>query len=108
MNMSRRNFALFLLVVVVFFAVAPSAFASTGAQGLAWEGPMQRVRDSLSGPVAYAIVVVGLVVGFGVVLFGGELNEMARKILYVVAAGAVCVGAPGVVTNLFGVNGALI
>ncbi len=107
--MNRKLRSTLLLVTVLLFALAPSAaFASSGGQGLQWEGPLTKIQQSLSGPVAFAICVIGIVVAFGTVMFGGELNEMARKAIYVVCAGAVMVGAVPFVSTLFGVSGALV
>jgi type IV secretion system protein VirB2 len=106
--MNRKIAATVLLVLIASVVLAPAAAASTGGQGLAWESPLQKIQQSLSGPVAFVICIVGIVVAFATVMFGGELNELARKALYVVAAGAVMVGAVPFASTLFGVSGALI
>jgi type IV secretory pathway VirB2 component (pilin) len=108
--MKRNLRPTFFLLTALVMSVTTSVFASTGAAGagLAWESPLQKVQQSLSGPVAFVICVIGIVVAFATVMFGGELNEMARKAIYVVAAGAVMVGAVPTVSTLFNVSGALI
>jgi type IV secretory pathway VirB2 component (pilin) len=104
----RNKICFMLLLFAVVTTVAPSAFAGTGATGLAWEGPLQTIQKSLSGPVAFVICIVGIVTAFSVVMFGGEMNELAKKALYVVAAGAVMVGAVPFASTLFGISGALV
>lgn len=107
--MNRKIRTNLLLATIFLLTLAPSAaFASSGGQGLQWEAPLTKIQQSLSGPVAFAICVVGIVVAFATVMFGGELNELARKALYVVAAGAVMVGAVPFVSTLFGVSGAIV
>ncbi len=53
--------------IFLTFCLAPAWASSTG---LPWESPLQKILDSLSGPVAkilgvIAIVLTGLVIAFG-------------------------------------------
>ena len=62
-----------------------AAHAATGGGGLPWETPLQTLSNSLSGPVAYTLSLIGLVVSGGVLIFmGGELNHFARMVVQVV------------------------
>jgi|SRR5215472_4002283 len=83
-------------------------YASTGGGGLPWEGPLQTIQRSLSGPVAFSIAVIAMAAAGGMLVFGGELTEFTRKACMLVLAIAFLVGGTGVMTMLFGVSGALI
>src|SRR6516164_8810199 len=49
------------------------------------EKPLQTLGNSISGPVAYGLSLIGLVVSGGVLIFmGGELNHFARIVVQVV------------------------
>jgi type IV secretion system protein VirB2 len=62
-----------------------AAHAATGGGGLPWETPLQTLGNSISGPVAYGLSLIGLVVSGGVLIFmGGELNHFARIVVQVV------------------------
>jgi type IV secretion system protein VirB2 len=69
---------------------------------------MTKIQQSLSGPVAFAICVVGLVIAFGTIIFGGEMNEFARRAVLIGCAAAVMLGAAPFITTLFGVSGAMV
>ena len=73
-------------VLVMFALLAPvAAHAATGGGGLPWETPLQTLSNSISGPVAYGLSLIGLVVSGGVLIFmGGELNHFARIVVQVV------------------------
>jgi type IV secretion system protein TrbC len=72
-----------VLVLVLLLPVA--AHAATGGGGLPWETPLQTLGNSISGPVAYGLSLIGLVVSGGVLIFmGGELNHFARIVVQVV------------------------
>ena len=81
---------------------------SIGGSGLPWEGPLLRVALSLTGPVALAISTIALMAAGGVLVFGGELNEFARRSCVAVLAISFLVAGSAFMTTLFGVAGALI
>src|ERR1035441_5666618 len=46
---------------------------------LPWERPMTTIATSLTGPVAYAIGLIGIAIAGGAMLWGGELTEFGRR-----------------------------
>jgi type IV secretion system protein VirB2 len=81
--------------------------ASTGGTGLQWETPLQKIRDSVTGPVAYAISLLGIVVTGAVLVFGGEINEFIRRIIMLVMVVSLMVFAADILNTLFN-KGAVI
>ena len=77
---------LFGKIIVLFALLLPvAAHAATGGGGLPWETPLQTLSNSVSGPIAYGLSLIGLVVSGGVLIFmGGELNRFARVVVQVV------------------------
>ncbi len=90
---------------IVFASVAP-ALASSGG-GLPWEGPLQQIQESITGPVAGAIALAAVAIAGGMLIFGGELNDFARRLVYVVLVAGILLGATNIV-GLFGATGASI
>ena len=106
--MSRRNAviaATFLAAPIVLAAVAP-ALASSGGS-LPWEGPLQQIQESITGPVAGAIALAAVAIAGGMLIFGGELNDFARRLVYIVLVAGILLGATNIV-GLFGATGASI
>ena len=92
------------------FALVSSAvsYASSTSTGLPWETPLQTVQQSLTGPVAAGISVVGIAAGGMALVFGGELSEFAKRSCYAVIATAVIVGAGTIMSTLFSSSSAVI
>lgn len=82
------------------------AFAGGGG-GLPWEGPLQQIQQSITGPVAGFIALAAVAVAGGMLIFGGELNDFARRLMYVVLVAGILLGATQIV-GLFGASGASI
>ena len=105
--MSRKAL---LARIVLAFAVGATlslpAFASSGGS-LPWEGPLQQIQQSITGPVAGFIALAAVAVAGGMLIFGGELNDFARRLMYVVLVAGILLGATQIVA-LFGATGASI
>ena len=104
--MKRRITKLFSTVVLI--APAHLWAAGTGGAHLPWETPLQLVAQSLTGPVALSIAIVALMAAGGILVFGGELNEFARRACIAVLAIAFLVAGSGFMAALFGISGALV
>ena len=83
-------------------------YASTSTTGLPWETPLETVKQSLTGPVAAGISVVGIAAGGMALVFGGELSEFAKRSCYAVIATGVIVGAGTIMSTLFASSSAVI
>jgi type IV secretion system protein TrbC len=104
---NRRNpFAVGLVSVSLLAACVAPAFASSGGS-LPWEGPLQQIQQSITGPVAGFIALAAVAIAGGMLIFGGELNDFARRLVYVVLVAGILLGATTIV-GLFGATGASI
>ncbi|KFE92899.1 conjugal transfer protein TrbC [Vibrio parahaemolyticus] len=82
--------------------------ANASSTGLPWESPLERIVDSITGPVAFSASALGIVAGSVGLIFGGEMDGFIRTIMMIGLVVAVIVGAINLLTMLFGVSGALV
>lgn len=94
-------------LVAVCLILAEPALASSGGGGLPWESPLQQIQQSITGPVAGFIALAAVAIAGAMLIFGGELNDFARRLCYVALVGGVLLGATQIVA-LFGATGASI
>jgi type IV secretory pathway VirB2 component (pilin) len=98
----------FAVLLALSILLPDQAWAtSTSSGGLPWESPLQTVSQSLTGPVAYAISLIGVVVTGAMLIFGGEINEFARRIIMLVLVIALLVSATNLLSTLFS-SGAVV
>jgi type IV secretion system protein VirB2 len=95
------SFALFLLA---FCLLAPGeAYASEGVGGtLPYESWLMNLRNSVTGPVAFTLSMVGIVVAGGALVMGGDLSGFFRTLVFIVLVLAFLVGAQNMMSNFFG------
>ena len=97
-----------LLVGFLLLMIAQPAMASEGTGGsLPYESWLTNLRNSVTGPVAFAISIIGIVVAGGVLIFGGELNGFFRTLFFLVLVMALLIGAQNMMGTFFG-RGAVI
>jgi type IV secretion system protein TrbC len=101
----KTNCIFFLLIgVIVLLALLPhAAFASsTGGSGLPWESPLQKLQESITGPVAFVLSLLGIVVAGSALIFGGEISGFVKTMIFVVLVVAIIIGAQNMMSSLFG------
>jgi len=95
-----------LITASILLVLVTPAFASSGGS-LPWEGPLEQIQESITGPVAGYIALAAVAIAGGMLIFGGELNDFARRLVYVVLVAGILLGATTIV-GLFGATGASI
>lgn len=108
LTLKRKGFRNLSAAAFCWFMIGVAKASSAGGGDLPWEGPLKKIADSLTGPVALAISLIAFVVAGGTLVFGGELSEFARRAVMVVMAVAFLVLGSQFMSTLFGVSGALI
>lgn len=94
-------------LLVIGYAFAQHAHAAS-AGTLPWERPMTAIATSLTGPVAYAIGLIGIAIAGGAMLWGGELTEFGRRACMIGLVVSVLVFAAPMLSSAFGVSAAVI
>jgi len=84
------------------------AFAARANAAAAGTLPMTAIATSLTGPVAYAIGLIGIAIAGGAMLWGGELGEFGRKACMIGLVVSVLVFAAPLLSSAFGVTAAVI
>jgi type IV secretion system protein VirB2 len=90
-------------LVIAYIFLLPQAIASTGTGGaLPYEDWLTSLRNSVTGPVAFTLSIVGIVIAGGVLIFGGDLNGFFRTLMFLVLVMAFLVGAQNMMSTFFG------
>lgn len=103
---TRINLATLGLAAIAL-SLAEPALASSGGGGLPWESPLQQIQQSITGPVAGFIALAAVAIAGGMLIFGGELNDFARRLCFIALVGGILLGSTQIVA-LFGATGASI
>lgn len=94
-----------LVLMALAAAVAAPAFAA--GSGMPWEGPLEQVVDSITGPVARAAAVIGIVLA-GIAIMFSEGGGGVRKLAFVGLGIAVMFAAVSFFLDFFGFAGGAV
>lgn len=98
-----------ILGITLYLLLSQYALASEGSGGgLPYESWLGKLRDSLTGPVAFAVSLIGIVVSGGVLIFGGDMNGFFRTLVFIVLVMALIVGANNLLSGFFGRGAELV
>lgn len=105
--MRPNAFLVTMTTLTLVLLMASQPVLASGGAGLPWEAPLQQIQQSITGPVAGFIALAAVAVAGGMLIFGGELNDFARRLVYLVLVAGILLGATQIVA-LFGASGASI
>lgn len=94
--------------VLLLAGLPAAAFASGGDTGLPFESGMTALVDSITGPIAFGVSVIGVVAAGAMLIFGGDMNGFMRSIVFLVLVIGLIVGATAILSKMFGVSGSVV
>ena len=93
----------FCFAVVMVLSLGHDAYAGTATGGsLPYESWLTSLKNSATGPVAFTLSIIGIIVAGGVLIFGGDLNGFFRTLIFIVLVMALLVGAENMMSTFFG------
>jgi type IV secretion system protein TrbC len=104
--MLRKRATIAITVGLITLAFVSPTLASSGGS-LPWEGPLEQIQESITGPVAGAVALVAVAASGMMLAFGGEMNDFTRVALRVTLVLGLLLGVTTIV-GLFGATGASI
>jgi type IV secretory pathway VirB2 component (pilin) len=92
---------------IVAAAVVTLGEAVAAGSGMPWEGPLEQIVDSITGPVARAAAVIAIVIA-GVTIIFSEGGGGVRKLAFVGLGIAVMFAAVSFFLDFFGFAGGAV
>ncbi|EHK2924619.1 TrbC/VirB2 family protein [Vibrio parahaemolyticus] len=97
-----------LQAIVSLSLLFPALSHASGSSGMPWEDPLSKIVDSVTGPIAFGVSVLGIVVAGLTLVFGGQLDGFIQKIAILALVVSLIVLATNVMSSLFGVSSTLV
>lgn len=94
-----------LLLLTVFLILATGTMAS--ATNMPWEGPLDKLLKSLTGPVARTVIILALA-GTGGTLAFGETPSAIKRMLQIVFGATIIFAAGSWGPTFFGFTGSAL
>ena len=107
----QKRMTLLLLALgglALMLLLAPDAHASAGTGGgLPYEDWLTKIRQSITGPVAFSISIIAIVAAGAMLIFGGDMNGFMKTLVFIVLVLAFVIAAQNMLSAITG-TGAVI
>lgn len=100
----KRNLSTFV-VVGLFITLQQIGVASSA--DMPFEGPLERIVDSLTGPVAKSMAILA-VAGCGISMSFGEMGGAMKRLVNIVFGISIVFAAVSWAPNFFGFSGSVL
>ena len=109
LSKQKQLFWLLFSIAAITLLFTPDAFASAGSGGgLPYESWLTKVRQSVTGPVAFTLSIVGIVGAGALLIFGGEINGFIKTLVFIVLVAALLVGAQNLLSTITGTGSIIL
>lgn len=96
-----------VLLFILYLTVNPAQASETTGNTLPYEDWLRTLQQSLTGPVAFSVALIGIVCcGATLIFAGGEIGRFMRSLIYIIMVMTMLIGANSLMTRFF--NGASI
>lgn len=77
--------------------------------GMPWESPLEKIVNSITGPVAFGVSVLGIVAAGGGLIFGNnDMSGFIKVLVGIVMVIAFIVCAVNILSTVFGVSSTIL
>lgn len=105
----KKFWGLLAMAVVVAVALAEPALASSSSGSeLPWEEGIVKLKDSLTGPLATGLGVIGIFTCGAILLWGGDLNGLFQKMVVMILVLSLVICANKILTYFYTASGATV
>lgn len=99
---------LWLNYCIISFLLLPT-FAHASNTGMPWESPLEKIVNSITGPVAFGVSVMGIVAaGAGLIFGNNDMSGFIKILVGIVMVIAFIVFAVNILSSVFGVSSTII
>lgn len=103
MNINMNKiFSISALMLTLFLISEPAMAASSAGGGLPFDSWLTKVSNSITGPFAFAVSLIGIVASGAALIWGGELSGFMKTIIYLVMVLSLIIAGKATLTAITG------
>lgn len=81
--LKKNSLKIVTLLAVAIVALIPDV-ALSATSTMPYDSALTNLKNSLTGPVAQAIAVIGIVASGATLIFGGEISGFLKSVIYLI------------------------
>lgn len=82
--MYKRLIIMTMLFLTAVFITEPALASSSAGGGLPFDSWLTKVSNSITGPFAFTVSIVGIVAAGAMLIFGGDMSGFMKTMIFIV------------------------
>ena len=101
-KLNQRLFFTIGVMLLLLIVTHPTFASSTSGGGLPFDDWLTKIRQSITGPFAFSVSIIGLVAAGSALIFGGDMNGFLRTLIFMVLVLAFVIAAQNTLSAITG------
>lgn len=101
-KLNQRLFVTLGIMLLLLIVTHPTFASSTSGGGLPFDDWLTTIRQSITGPFAFSVSIIGLVAAGSALIFGGDMNGFLRTLIFMVLVLAFVIAAQNTLSAITG------
>lgn len=101
-KLNQRLFVTLGIILLLLIVTHPTFASSTSGGGLPFDDWLTKIRQSITGPFAFSVSIIGLVAAGSALIFGGDMNGFLRTLIFMVLVLAFVIAAQNTLSAITG------
>lgn len=102
--MSKRFIFVSMLLLTALFITEPAFASSSAGGGLPFDSWLTKVTNSITGPFAFTVSIVGIVAAGAMLIFGGDMSGFMKTMIFIVLVLSFVIAAKNTLSSLTGTS----
>lgn len=101
--LKQNSLKIVTLLAIAVVALIPDVALATST--MPYDSALTNLKNSLTGPVAQAIAVIGIVASGATLIFGGEISGFLKSVIYLILVCSLLVAGNKIISVFSGDSG---
>ncbi len=102
--MSKQFILGSMLLLAAVLVTEPALAASSAGGGLPFDTWLTKVTNSITGPFAFTVSIVGIVAAGAMLIFGGDMSGFMKTLIFIVLVLSFVIAAKNTLSTLTGTS----
>jgi len=99
---AKQTFSFTIGLLILFSFTEPTFAASSAGGGLPFDGWLTKVSNSITGPFAFTVSIVGIVAAGSMLIFGGDMSGFMKTMIFIVLVLSFVIAAKNTLSSITG------
>ncbi len=98
----KQIFILGMILLAALFIAEPAVASSSAGGGLPFDTWLTKISNTITGPFAFTVSIVGIVAAGAMLIFGGDISGFMKTMIFIVLVLSFVIAAKNTLSAITG------